>query len=97
MIRRILADRGLLAAIGLACLFRVGAFVGLIVRPVANERGEPVSPLLQQAYFDFEFYFQSLARYTEDWSVVFFDLVRFYADPAVNVGVLISPARSFRR
>ena len=77
---------GLALAILVAWAFRAGVFVVAAIRPIANERGEPVSPLLPQSYLDFAFYSDSLNLYAGSWANILRDFIRFYQDPAAFDG-----------
>ncbi|MDA1131678.1 MAG: hypothetical protein O2905_00435 [Proteobacteria bacterium] len=77
---------GLVLAVLVAWVFRAGVFVVAAVRPIANERGDPVSPLLPQSYLDFEFYAESLRLYAGSWADILGDFIRFYRDPATFDG-----------
>jgi hypothetical protein len=87
---RLRDDRAVLVAILTAWVFRGCFFVGAILWPISNENGNPVSPLLQQSYYDFQFYLDSLARYEGAWSDIFFNFIRFYQDPLSPAVSLIS-------
>jgi hypothetical protein len=77
----VMRDRVLLRSIGLSVACRVAVFVAAMLWPIPNERGAPVSPLLPPAYYDFEFYLDSLARYLSSWADIFAQFVAFYQDP----------------
>jgi hypothetical protein len=79
--RKLNSARGLWAAIALAIAARIGIFVASIIHPISNERGLPVSPLHTQAYWDFQFYLASLARYIESFSEITQEFIQFYQDP----------------
>lgn len=89
--RRDFVRDSLVVASAVAVLARVGVFIGSIVWPIPNERGDLVSPLLPQRFLDYQFYLNSLARYASSWSSIFDQFVQFYRDPlANNVTTLIS-------
>lgn len=78
-------------AIGLTIAARVVVFAASIVWPIPNERGAPVSPLLPQTYFDFEFYLRSLKQYGGSWADILQTFADFYRTPLQNrLGMLIS-------
>ena len=72
--------RWLRLAITIAIGARVAVFVFAMFWPIPNERAEPVSPLAPQAYFDFDFYVESLMRYLA-WEGVVEQFTKFYDDP----------------
>jgi hypothetical protein len=73
-----------LAAIAVAAGFRVSTFVFTLIWPISNERGLPVSPLHNQSYFDFQFYLESLARYSGSLLEITQEFLQFYQAPFVG-------------
>ena len=59
--------RTLWLAILLAVVFRVGVYAWMIVSPIANEGGDPVSPLLLQSGIDFGYYWSVYLSAVEAW------------------------------
>ena len=72
-----------LAAIAVAATFRVSTFLYTLFWPISNERGLPVSPLHNQSYYDFQFYLDSLARYSGSFFEIVQDFLQFYQAPFV--------------
>ena len=81
--RIVLKIRPVTQAIAAAAAFRLAIFVGTLIWPISNERGLPVSPLHGQAYFDFQFYLDSLARYSESWLNIAQEFLQFFQAPFV--------------
>lgn len=79
--RTLTGTRIVILAISVAVVSRVTVFITALIWPIANERGEPVSPALSQAYFDFQFYLESLARYSGSWLEIAKEFVQFYQAP----------------
>ncbi len=80
-LRTLTGARFVILAISVAVVSRVTVFIAALIWPIANERGEPVSPALNQAYFDFQFYLDSLTRYSGSWREIAQDFVQFYQAP----------------
>jgi hypothetical protein len=80
-LRTLTGVRFVILAICVAVASRVTVFITALVWPIANERGEPVSPALKQAYFDFQFYLDSLTRYRGSWREIAQDFIQFYQAP----------------
>ncbi len=83
-------DTGLRVAIAIALLARLGLFVFAMYFPIPNEQGEPVSPLLPPAYFDYNFYLRSLTRYTSDPAGIVNDFLWFYGSASSRFAHIIS-------
>jgi hypothetical protein len=75
--------------VGLACavalLARLAVFLVLIVYPVANESGNPVSPMLAQGGADYSFYLESLAVYQGSFAEFLARTINTFDAPFTNL------------
>lgn len=83
-------DRSLIVALMVAIFARVGVFAGTIVWPIPNENGTAVSPLLPPAFYDYQFYLESMRRYLLEPETVVSVFVQSYGGVAAQLPDIIS-------